>query len=133
MQRRSFLAGASGAVASLPLAAFAQQSVIGEDDAALLRSYVTSQDQFPQATPPQGDEILNLERRPNRKYDPASIAVMRSAGNQMGYLPADSTGILAVLLDEGFVAYARPLFGGTTVGSEFPVQIYLKRDHSSIG
>ncbi|MFN7102038.1 MAG: HIRAN domain-containing protein [Pseudorhizobium sp.] len=125
MERRSFLAGAGGALASLPL--MAATAAAGEPKAGirLLRSYVANRDQFPQARPPEVDEILRLRRRPDRSFDPASIAVERRDGSQLGYLPPASTGMLAALLDAGFSAHAVALRGDG--GSQIPLQVYLEK------
>jgi hypothetical protein len=131
MQRRSFLAGAGGALAAFPFASGAAAAVRGQTDGvALLRSYVANRDQFPQAQAPEPNEVLRLERQPERAFDPSSIAVRRSDGSQLGYLPSASTGILAALLDQGFDAYAIALPGAA--GSEIPVQIHLNKDLSRV-
>ncbi len=86
--------------------------------------------QFPQAQAPEPNEILQLERRPERAYDPASIAVLRGDGSQLGYLPSASAGLLAALLDQGFGAYATTL--PETGGSEIALQVYLDKDLSQV-
>ncbi len=131
MERRSFLAGAGGALAALPFATGAAAAARGETGGVgLLRSYVANRDQFPQAKAPEVNERLRLERRPERAFDPSSIAVRRSDGSQLGYLPSASTGMLAALLDQGFEAYAVAL--PVTAGSEIPVQVYLNKDLSRV-
>ena len=47
MDRRFFLAGAGGALASLPLAAAAMAAGEPKAGIGLLRSYVANRDQFP--------------------------------------------------------------------------------------
>lgn len=131
MERRSFLAGAGGALAALPFAAGTAAAARGEAGGiGLLRSYVTNLDQFPQAQAPEPNEALRLERRPDRAYDPASIAVLRGDGSQLGYLPSASAGLLAALLDQGFAAYAATL--PRTAGSDIPVEVFLDKDLSRV-
>lgn len=131
MERRSFLTGAGGALAALPFATGAAAAASGPTGGVgLLRSYVANRDQFPQAQAPEPNEILQLERRPERAYDPASIAVLRGDGSQLGYLPSASAGLLAALLDQGFGAYATTLPG--TGGSEIALQVYLDKDLSQV-
>ncbi|MCF6367486.1 HIRAN domain-containing protein [Rhizobium halophilum] len=131
MERRSFLAGAGGTLAALPFATGAAAAARGEaGGVGLLRSYVANRDQFPHAKAPEANEVLHLERRPERAFDPSSVAVRRRDGSQLGYLPSTSTGILAALLDQGFDAYAIALPG--TTGSEIPVQVYLNKDLSRV-
>jgi hypothetical protein len=105
MDRRLFLAGAGGALATLPLATGASAGGDGNSTLKLLRSYVANRDQFPNSPTPQVGQHLELVRRPDRAFDPLSIAVTTSAGDQLGYLPSASTGMLAALLDGGFKAY----------------------------
>lgn len=130
MERRSFLAGASGALAALPFAAGAKAASRQKGGVELLRSYVVNRDQFPQARAPGVNEVLRLERRPERAFDPNSIAVRREDGSQIGYLPSASTGVLAALLDQGFNAYAVASGGH---GIDIPVQVYLHKDLSQVG
>ncbi|MBU1316391.1 MAG: HIRAN domain-containing protein [Alphaproteobacteria bacterium] len=125
MERRSFLAGAGGALASLPLAAAAMAAGEPKAGIGLLRSYVANRDQFSQARLPEVNEILRLRRRPDRSFDPTSIAVEKRDGSQLGYLPPASTGMLAALLDNGFNAYAVTLRGDGH--SEVPLQVYLEK------
>lgn len=127
MQRRLFLAGAGGALTSLPLGALATPAAPSKDDVPLLRSYVTNQEQYPRAAAPEVDEILHLERTPNCQYNPASIAIIRQDGDQVGYLPPDSTAVLAVLLDEGVLTYAKVLPRGLKETAGVPLQIYWRR------
>lgn len=129
MERRSFLAGAGGALAALPFAAGATAAPRQKGGVELLRSYVVNRDQFPQARAPGVNEVLRLERRPERAFDSNSIAVRREDGSQIGYLPSVSTGILAALLDQGFNAYAVARHGH---GSDVPVQVYLSKDLSQV-
>ncbi|MCJ8519448.1 hypothetical protein ABID21_002328 [Pseudorhizobium tarimense] len=131
MERRSFLTGAGGALVALP---FAAGSAAAAPDATggvrVLRSYVANRDQFPQAQAPEPNETLRLERRPDRAYDPTSIAVLRGDGSQLGYLPSASAGLLAALLDQGFAAYAATL--PRTAGSDIPVEVFLNKDLSRV-
>jgi hypothetical protein len=128
MERRSFLAGAGGALASLPLAATAMAAGEPKAGIRLLRSYVANRDQFPQARQPDENEVLRLRRRPDRSFDPSSIAVEKRDGSQLGYLPPASTGMLAALLDTGFGAYAVALEGDVRSGA--PIEVYLEKPSS---
>lgn len=134
MDRRFFLAGAGGALASVPLAAATAAAAGGQKGSVdLIRSYVANRDQFPKTPVPRPNEVLHLERRPDRSFDRSSIAVRRSDGSQLGYLPPASTGLLATLLDEGFSAFAVALATNGTSGSDLPVQVHLKKDLSGVG
>ena len=121
MDRRFFLAGAGGALASLPLAAAAAAAGGKKGSVDLIRSYVANRDQFPKTPVPRPNEVLHLERRPDRSFDRSSIAVRRSDGSQLGYLPPASMGLLATLLDEGFSAFAVALPTTGTGGLDLPV------------
>lgn len=127
MRRRLFLAGAGGVLTSLPLGAAAKPAGQSATDLPLLQSYITNREQFPDGQIAHADELLTLERRPQRKYHAASIAVMRSNGLQLGYLPLDSTAVLAALLDEGFGLYAKPSAQGAIGTGNVTVQIYWRR------
>lgn len=133
MDRRFFLAGAGGALASLPLAGAAAAAGGQKGSVELIRSYVANRDQFPQAPLPRPNEVLHLERRPDRTFDRSSIAVRRSDGRQLGYLPPASTGLLATLLDEGFSAFAVVLPNTGTGDSDLQIQVNLKKDLSGVG
>jgi hypothetical protein len=104
MHRRMFLAGAGGMLALSPLSSGKSHAAGG--DVKILSTHVTNRDHFPNAGMPRPNEVLILERAPQRAFNPFSIAVVTPAGQQIGYLPPASTGILAALLDAGFRAFA---------------------------
>ena len=66
-------------------------------------------------------EPLRLEREPNNPVDKLAIKVLRSNGEQIGYIPADEARLLSNLLDRGFTV--RCFISGLTGATNFGVNL----------
>ncbi|PZX53726.1 HIRAN domain-containing protein [Cereibacter changlensis] len=115
MDRRRVLLAGGGALAALPFAAPAAARAQG---VRVLDSYIASRDRFDRTALPGADAVLRLRREPERRFDPRSIRVETAAGEPLGYLPGQSTQVLAALMDAGAQAEARVVEGAA-------VSIYL--------
>lgn len=104
MDRRKFLAVASAAAVTAPVAGVAAQTTRATS-VPLLRTYLTNTEQFPSEPQARG-RVLALKCDPERTFDPNSVAVFGEQGRQLGYLPPASTEALSALLKAGFEAYA---------------------------
>ena len=108
MDRRKVLLAGGGALAALPFAAPAAARPAG---IRVLDSYIASRDRFALTAVPGADSVLTLRREPERGFDPRSIRVETAKGVPLGYLPGQSTQVLAALMDAGVRAEARVLQG----------------------
>lgn len=77
----------------------------------VLDSYIASRDRFALTAVPGADSVLLLRREPERGFDPRSIRVETKEGEPLGYLPGQSTQVLAALMDAGIRAEARVVQG----------------------
>ena len=94
MHRRHFLAASCAVVpAALPIASSAAPRC-----AQVLTAEVVNRTTNP--APGEGSP-LTLRREPERRFDPASIAVLTPSGAKLGYLPPVRAEVLAALMDAG--------------------------------
>lgn len=128
--RRAFLAGLGGIAALAPVTAFGAARPLPEE-IRLPPSYVTNlPEQLPRASL-QAGAPLRLVREPQRRYDPASVAVLTSQGSRLGYLPADQSRMLAPLLDAGLAARGEVIAAGVVPRPFLRLNLFVQTRQSA--